>query len=78
MFYEHLWFNPEMKIDKRSVLLTRCEQGVKHITDFYEDSNELLSYTEVKNIINTIINLIQNLGLTKAVYHYQKKKINNY
>ena len=36
-------------------------------------SNELLSYTELKNRINTKINFIQYLGLTKAVQHYLKQ-----
>ena len=34
MFNEHLWFNPEIKIDKKSVLFKDLfEQGVRYITD---------------------------------------------
>ena len=74
MFYEHLWFNPEIKIDKKSVLYKDLlEQGVRYIADIYENSNELLSYTELKNRINTKINYIQYIGLTKAVQHYLKQ-----
>ena len=48
MFYEHFWFNPEI-IDKKSVLFKDLlEQGVRYITDIYKNSNELLSYTELK------------------------------
>ena len=44
MFYEHLWFNPEIKIDKKSVLFKDLlEQDIRYITDIYENSNELLS-----------------------------------
>lgn len=49
MFYELLWFNPEIKIDKKSVLFK----------DILILSNELLSNTELKNRVNTIINFIQ-------------------
>ena len=60
MFYELLWFNPEIKIDKKSVLFRDLlEQGVRYITDIYENGNELHSYTELKNRVNTIINFIQ-------------------
>ena len=71
MFYEHLWFNPEIKIDKKLVLLKHLlEQGVRYITAIYENSNKLLSYTVLKDRINTNINFIQYLGLNKAVKHY--------
>ena len=69
-----MWFNPKIKIDKKSVLFKDLlEQGVRYITDIYENSNELLSYTELKNIVNTRINIIQYLGLIKAVQHYLKQ-----
>ena len=56
MFYEHLWLNPEIKIDKKSVLFKDLlEKGVMYFTDIYENSNELLSYTELKNRVNTKI-----------------------
>ena len=71
MFYEYLWFNPEIKIDKKSVLFKDLlDQSVRYITDIYENRNELLSYTELKNRVNTKINFIQYLGLTKAVQQY--------
>ena len=75
MFYEYLWFNPEIKTDKKSVLFKDLlEQGVRYITDIYENGNELLSYTELKNRVNTKnINFIQYLGLTKAVQLYLKQ-----
>ena len=60
MFYEHLWFNPEIKIDKKSVLLKDLlEQGVRYITAIYEGSKELLNYTKLKDRINTNINFVQ-------------------
>ena len=37
------------------------------------NSNELLSYTELKNKVNTKINYVQYIGLTKAVQHYLKQ-----
>ena len=56
MFYEHFWFNPEIKIDKKSVLFKDLpEQGLRYITyitDIYENSSVLLSYTELKNRVN--------------------------
>ena len=75
MLYEYLWFNPEIKTDKKSVLFKDLlEQGVRYITDIYENGNELLSYTELKNRVNTKnINFIQYLGLTKAVQLYLKQ-----
>ena len=64
----------QKKIDKKSVLFKDLlEQGVRYITDIYENSNELLSYTELKNRVNTRINIIQYLGLIKAVQHYLKQ-----
>ena len=53
------------------------EQGVRYITDIYENCNKLLSYTELKNRIITKINFIQYSDLTKAVQHYLKQMINN-
>ena len=73
MFYELLWFNPEIKIDKKSVLFKDLlDQGVRYITNIYENSNELLRYTELKTRVSTKI-FFQYLGLTKAVKHYLKQ-----
>ena len=39
-------------------ILSNCllEQGVRYITDIYENSNKVLSYTDLKNRVNTKIN----------------------
>mgnify|MGYP003691482405 CR=1 FL=1 len=54
MFYEHLWFNPEIKINKKSELFKDLfEQSVRYITNIYENSNELLSYTGLNNRVRS-------------------------
>ena len=63
--FMNIRFNPEIKIDNKTVLFKDLlEQGVRYITDIYENKNELLSYIELKNRVNTKINFIKYRGLT--------------
>ena len=54
MFYEDLGFNPEKRIDKKSILFQGLfEQGARYKTYIYKDRNELLSYIELKNRVSS-------------------------
>ena len=56
MFYENLKYKLVKRVDKKSILLHvqgLFEQGARYITDIYKDRNELLSYIELKNRVNS-------------------------
>lgn len=53
MFNEHIWYNPNIKIDNKSVFFKDLfKSGFIYIGDLYENDDQMFSYNELKNGFN--------------------------
>ena len=75
MFYEHFRFNPVKRVDKKSILFQGLfEQGARYTTDFYKDRNELLSYIDLKNSVNSKTKSVSWHDKSGAKLFFKKSK----
>lgn len=73
MFNEHIWYNPNIKIDNKSVFFKDLfKSGFIYIGDLYENDDQMFSYNKLKNRFNLKTNFVQYLGLTKSLQNYVK------